>query len=54
MKDEADSGGPWNEGGEWEIIEARELQQGVENLESAAGRRYLRKIDCPQYGFLPR
>ena len=34
---ETDSRGPWNQGGEWQIIEVPELQQGVENLESASG-----------------
>ena len=32
---ETDSRGPWNQGGEWQIIEVPELQQGVENLESS-------------------
>jgi Mn-containing catalase len=32
---EADARGPWNEGGNWEIVEAPQLEQGVENLESA-------------------
>jgi hypothetical protein len=29
---------PWNEGGNWEIVEAPELEQGVENLESSNGK----------------
>jgi Mn-containing catalase len=34
---EEDARGPWNEGGDWEIVEAPALEQGVENLESAEG-----------------
>ena len=34
---EEDARGPWNEGGDWEIVEAPDLEQGVENLE-ASGR----------------
>src|SRR6267154_790063 len=30
---EEDARGPWNEGGDWEIVEAPDLEQGVENLE---------------------
>jgi Mn-containing catalase len=30
---EADSRGPWNEGGDWEIVDSPALEQGVENLE---------------------
>ena len=29
---ESDSRGPWNEGGDWEVVEVPELEQGVENL----------------------
>ena len=29
---ESDSRGPWNQGGEWEIVEAPALRKGVENL----------------------
>jgi Mn-containing catalase len=29
---ESDARGPWNEGGEWELVEVPELEQGVENL----------------------
>ena len=32
---ETDSRGPWNEGGNWEVVELPELQQGVENFETA-------------------
>ena len=32
---ETDARGPWNQGGSWEIVEQPELQEGVENLESA-------------------
>ena len=31
---ETDARGPWNEGGDWEIVEADQLEEGVENLES--------------------
>src|SRR6478735_363910 len=31
---ETDARGPWNEGGDWEIVEAAQLEEGVENLES--------------------
>jgi Mn-containing catalase len=30
---ETDARGPWNEGGNWEIVESPALEQGVENLE---------------------
>jgi Mn-containing catalase len=33
---EEDARGPWNEGGDWEIVEAPDLEQGVENLETSA------------------
>jgi Mn-containing catalase len=32
---ETDARGPWNEGGDWEIVQLPELEQGVENLESS-------------------
>lgn len=32
---ETDARGPWNEGGDWELVEQPELEQGVENIESA-------------------
>ena len=32
---ETDARGPWNEGGDWEIVQLPELEQGVENFESA-------------------
>jgi Mn-containing catalase len=31
---EADSHGPWNEGGDWELVELPELKEGAENLGS--------------------
>jgi Mn-containing catalase len=34
---ETDARGPWNEGGDWQIVEVPELKQGVENLESSNG-----------------
>jgi len=33
---ETDATGPWNEGGDWKIVDAPELEQGVENLEHDA------------------
>jgi len=33
---ETDARGPWNEGGDWEIVEAAQLEEGVENLESGS------------------
>jgi Mn-containing catalase len=41
---EQDAFGPWNQGGNWKIVEAPELEQGVENLngrsaEKAAGAK---------------
>jgi Mn-containing catalase len=30
---ETDARGPWNEGGDWQIVEVPELKEGVENLE---------------------
>ena len=33
---ETDARGPWNEGGNWEIVEVSKLKEGVENLESSA------------------
>ena len=32
---ETDARGPWNEGGDWQFVELPELEQGVENMESA-------------------
>jgi Mn-containing catalase len=32
---EEDARGPWNEGGNWEIVETPDLTQGVENLEAS-------------------
>jgi Mn-containing catalase len=40
---ETDARGPWNEGGDWEIVQLPELEQGVENLgsvESGNGRAH--------------
>src|SRR6202044_165852 len=34
---ETDARGPWNEGGDWQIVEVPELKEGVENLEAAHG-----------------
>jgi Mn-containing catalase len=33
---ETDATGPWNKGGDWKIVDAPELEQGVENLEHDA------------------
>jgi Mn-containing catalase len=35
---EQDATGPWNTGGNWKIVEAPELEQGVENLEHEGGK----------------
>jgi Mn-containing catalase len=32
---ETDARGPWNEGGDWQLVEADQFKEGVENLESA-------------------
>lgn len=34
---ETDSRGPWNEGGNWQVVELPELQHGVENFDTAHG-----------------
>src|SRR6202035_3515018 len=34
---ETDARGPWNEGGDWEIVEAPQLERGAENLEISSG-----------------
>jgi len=31
---ETDARGPWNEGGDWEIVESPQMEKGVENLEA--------------------
>lgn len=36
---ERDSTGPWNSGGQWKVVEQRELQMGVENLESSGAKK---------------
>jgi Mn-containing catalase len=41
---ETDSRGPWNEGGDWQIVEQPALEKGVENLENENGTK-LTKID---------
>jgi Mn-containing catalase len=41
---ETDARGPWNEGGDWKIVEQPALEKGVENLESGNGKK-LAKID---------
>jgi Mn-containing catalase len=33
---ETDARGPWNEGGDWEIVEAPQLEHGVENFDGSA------------------
>lgn len=38
-EDEADSRGPWNEGGDWELVEVPELEEGVENLNGDPGSK---------------
>ena len=34
---ETDARGPWNKGGNWQVVELPELQQGVENFDTARG-----------------
>ena len=34
---ESDARGPWNEGGDWKMVEAPDLKQGVENLDHSVG-----------------
>ena len=34
---EGDARGPWNEGGDWKMVEAPDLKQGVENLDHSVG-----------------
>ena len=34
---ETDARGPWNEGGDWKIVEGPELKQGVNNLANTSG-----------------
>jgi len=34
---ETDVRGPWNEGGDWQIVELPELKQGVESLQTSQG-----------------
>jgi len=41
---ETDARGPWNEGGDWKMVEQPELVKGVENLDSENGKK-LTKID---------
>ena len=36
---ETDARGPWNEGGDWQIVEVPELKEGVENLEASNRNR---------------
>jgi Mn-containing catalase len=36
---ETDATGPWNSGGNWEIVEQPELEQGVENLETTEAKK---------------
>ena len=33
---EADARGPWNQGGDWQLVEVPELEQGVENFDSSS------------------
>ena len=34
---ETDARGPWNEGGDWQIVEVPELKEGVETMETSQG-----------------
>jgi Mn-containing catalase len=44
---EQDAFGPWNQGGDWKIIEAPELEQGVENLN---GRSAGKEVGAKRHG----
>jgi Mn-containing catalase len=44
---EQDAFGPWNQGGDWKIIEALELEQGVENLN---GRSAGKEVGAKRHG----
>ena len=39
---ETDTRGPWNEGGDWQIVEVPEPKEGVENLEASHGEESVR------------
>ena len=47
---EEDARGPWNEGGDWEIVEAPDLEQGVENLEASDTNSRSRKKHASEKG----
>lgn len=40
---ETDARGPWNEGGDWKIVEVPELKQGAENITNSSGEKALRE-----------
>jgi len=35
---ETDARGPWNEGGNWQMVEVPELKEGVANMETSQGQ----------------
>src|ERR1700744_756253 len=39
-KGEIDAKGPWNQGGDWQIVEVSQLKKGVENLEASNGEAH--------------
>ncbi len=43
-----DANGPWNSGGDRTIVELPELEQGVENLDGAGGKKPGRQDSQPQ------
>jgi Mn-containing catalase len=49
---DGDSRGPWNQGGDWQIVEVPELKQGVENLKmlqrSDSGRGKKQRASSPE------
>jgi Mn-containing catalase len=47
---EEDARGPWNEGRDWEIVEAPDLEQGVENLEASDTNSRSRKKHASEKG----
>jgi len=41
---ETDARGPWNEGGDWQIVEVPELKEGVEYLDNARSEGPRKKL----------
>ncbi len=45
---ETDARGPWNEGGDWKIVELPELKQGAENFANSSGVKAHRERSPPK------